>query len=198
MRKLLLSLLGVTAVLLIEAQTPIADEEFKLGYTPNEKGGTVLFQGKSHSFALDIVGKEVKTTDNPGFFVVDNHIVQTSTVPLPSSKLDLGHLTEVQQKQALSAYVDYEMDYFRKELKLKISDLKKEWVVINSRIFLVWHFNLPAAKENQVSQQIYMSTICFNQVLDLNIAILKGEDFPEQQERLNKLANTLKTSDHTL
>lgn len=193
MKKILFSFLGLSVCCMTLAQTNIADEEFNLSYSSNEKGGTVLFQGKSHSFSVDLVGKEVKTMDNPGFYLVDNHIVQTSTVPLPPVKLDLANLTEAQQKQALSAYVDYEMDYFKNEVKLKVTDLQKEWVVLNSRLFILWHFVMPPKRD--IKQQIYLSTICFNQVLDLNTAIQEGEDYSQREESLKQLANTLKTMD---
>ena len=198
MRKIVLSLTGLVICFMIKAQTSIADEEFISSFSPNEKGATVHYQGKSHAFTLDIVAKEVKTTDNPGFYLADNHIVQVSTVPLPPVKLDLSRLTDAQQKQALSAYVDYEMTYFQNKLKLKCNDLKKDWIVINSRLFLLWHFNMHTADDNEVKQQIYLSTICFNQVLDLNTIVLKGEDYPQQEQVLKNLANTLKTFDKAL
>jgi hypothetical protein len=193
MRGVLLFFAALLAGITLYAQTTIADEEFTLSFSANDQGGTVLFQGKSHSFSVDIVAKEVKKTDNPGFYLVDNHIVQTSIVPLPPVKFNLSQLTEAQQKQALSAYVDYEMAYFKNEAKLKVTNLKKEWVTINSRLFIVWHFIMPP--NNDVKQQIYLSTICFNQILDLNTALLAGDDYSQREDSLKKMAGTVQMAE---
>jgi hypothetical protein len=143
-----------------------------------------------------LVSKSVRQTDASNYFIIDNLVFQSSLVPIPS-QTDLSNLSSNQEKQILDQYVQYELDYFQNELKLKINGLKKEWRTIGTKLFLVWAFGVPEQQladhvKEQVKSQIYFSTICFNQVLDLNIPIIAKDDSTKSETMLNKIAGTLK------
>lgn len=187
-------------------QEDINNESFESKFVAQNGGGKVVFNGKSHAFSIDIVGKNVKlqgvagTDNNQCFIDCDGEVIQTSWVPIPQpmpSAMHLSKLTKEQETEILSGYADYELDYFKSELKLKITDLKKEWLTINSKLYMVWYFDVKPLKTehndaDNIVRQIYFSTVCFNQVVDLNMPIEKIEHTKAGIELLKKVAATLK------
>jgi hypothetical protein len=200
MKSVFLTLSILTVSILTFAQTDIYKEEFEFSYLPKLHGAQFLYNGRAHAFTIDIVADSIQTTESPNFISVDNHIVQTSVVPLPETNLDLNNLTTAQQKEALEGYVNYELDYFTNEVKIKYGNLNREWRTIHSKLWLIWSFDVPMQKKElnlsqQVTHQIYASTICFNQVLDLNIPLMRGDSQEQSNELLVKLMATLQTTD---
>jgi len=179
------------------AQYSVSKEHFDLSFQGKANSHKWIFKGVGHSFFVVVEADSVKTEQYPNYISVKNQIVQCSAVPLPETNLDLAKLTLAQQKEGLSGYVDYEIDYFKNELHLQVQNLKKEWITINGKTWLLWCFDVPeqqATKKAAIpaKQQIYVSTICFNQVLDLNTPVLKGDSFTNAKALLKKLMATLK------
>src|SRR5476651_2740099 len=97
-------------------QEDINNESFTYMLKLNATGATIIYNGKSHSFTLDIAGKGIKETNvqnkaaNQNFISFDKTFVQTSWVPMPQpipSGLHLGSLTIDKQKEILDGYVNY-------------------------------------------------------------------------------------------
>lgn len=200
MKTLLIAIPLLINNILAIGQTEVHKEKFDSYFLIRKDGGQFLYNGKSHSFTVDVVADSVKTTDSPNFILVNEHIVQSNILPLPSSSLDLTKLSSDQQKEILEGYVKYEMDYFKDELKLNCQNLNKEWITINSKLWLVWTFDLADQKvadnlSAQTKTQIYSSTICFNQILDLNTIILPTDNPAKSREIVDKLMASLKLSD---
>ena len=198
MKPVLLSMAILSFSVMVIAQTDFHQEEFQFSYLPKKNGGQFLYNGRAHSFTVDIVSDNINTTEYPNYIKVNNHILQSSVVPLPVTHPDLKRLTMAEQKDALTGYMDYELDYFKNHLHLNFRNLKKEWMTINSRLWLIWSFNIPAEKEvadtvQQVVAQIYSSTICFNQVLDLNMPLFQDEHYEKTRKRVIQYMSTVKT-----
>jgi hypothetical protein len=210
--KLSLSIFFSISSFLTFAQTDIDNEAFKSTFVKTKDGGKVIFNGKSHAFSIDIPGKVVteekvrNATGNQNFIHSDGVIIQTSWIPLPQpipENMQLSNLSIGEQKQTLDGYVNYEFDYFENDLKTKPLNITKEWVTVGSRLFLVWSFNFKLEKPNpdvekQSVKQIYFSTVCFNQVLDLNMPVFEMNKFSDYKEILKKISGTLKTYDKHL
>jgi hypothetical protein len=178
--------------------------EFKVALLKEKKGAVMVFAGKRHSFTLDIKGDSIKATDQPNYVSVDEMILQVACVPVPGG-IDASKLPLEQQREALNGYVDYEMDYFRKELNLDIKDLKKEWLVIQGRQFLLWYFDMPKPTKKttgdltqKTARQVYLSGIWFDQVLDLNDALLDSRDLEKAKALLYPIARSLKSHEGEL
>lgn len=202
MRSLLLFLALATGFTTL-AQSDINNEEFQLSYLAKEGGAQFLYNGKAHAFSINIKADSIKTTDYPNYVIVDKRIVQVSAIPLQPTTIDLSGLTIDQQKAGLSGYVDYEMDYFKNELKLNCQNIKKEWVTINSKLWLIWSFDAIALDvSEQLAQktksQVYSSTICFNQVLDLNVPVFQNDDIVKIKVFITDLMSSLKMFDKRL
>lgn len=181
------------------AQNSVSKEQFNLSFQGKANSHKWVFKGVDHSFSVAVVADSVKTEQYPNYISVKNQIVQCSAIPMPETNLNLLNLTLAQQKEALNGYVDYEVDYFGNELKLQIQNLKKEWITVNGKTWLLWYFDVPDQQTTEkaaipAKQQIYASTICFNQVLDLNTPVLKGDSFANAKALLKKLMATLKLS----
>jgi hypothetical protein len=201
MKSFFLTIFIMTFSAVVIGQTDMYKEDFEFSYLPKRDGGQILYNGTKHSFTIDVVSDSINTTEFPNFIKVDGHIVQTTIVALPSDNLDLNSLTTDQQKEALEAYVDYELEYFDKELQLKYTNLKKEWKTIHTKLWLIWNIDIPEQKKveniaQQVTAQIYASTICFNQILDINIPLFPADDIAKSDTLLIQLMSTLKTYNH--
>jgi hypothetical protein len=208
--KLTLLLFILSAYSLAHAQQNINNESFTYKFSPGGSGADIFYLGKGHSFSLHLSGKLIKEqspagkANNQWLFVVDKNIIQTSLVPLPQpipAKMHLGKLTKDETQEMLNGYVGYEMDYFDKELKLNPHNLYEKWDTVNSKLFLVWIFEFKAPNTDtlkDITRQAYFSTVCFNQVLDINMPLTRNDDLGKTLDLLEKLAFTLKTYDRRL
>jgi hypothetical protein len=175
------------------------DAPYHVSFSASKNGGTMRFSGPKNSLAIDIVGDTIQTTDQPNYLVVDNLIVQASMVPLPGG-VDGSQQTVARQKEILSGYVGYEMDYFQKELKLATSGLKREWLTIGERTFLMWTFHLDPPKGgktsgsgNTIIGQIYLSVLWHDQVLDLNSALTDEKDAKRAKDLLQRMGGSIRS-----
>jgi hypothetical protein len=180
------------------AQSDLYDEEFTLTYSATKTGGKFLYNGKQHSFTIDVTSDKIKPTEYPNYITVGGQIIQAAIIAVPPSNIDLKNISRAQQNVILEGYVQYELDYFKKELNMNYQNFKKEVVFIDARPWLVWTFDVPemnieAAKK--VKSQIYASTVCFNQVLTLNSPIMTGDDGAEAKKLLMKIMSSLKLHD---
>ena len=171
------------------------DEERALLLT-GKKHSLIAFAGPSHSFTLDVTAHSSKVSDIPGFITVDKQILQSTLVPIDKPS-DTAGLSADKQKTVLLRYMNYELDYYRKKLKQRYRDLQTEWITLNGRLFLLWYFDMP---ENYklVSRQVYISTLFYDRVMDLNAPVFKTGDWGNARTLLIKLAGTMKTFDKHL
>jgi hypothetical protein len=172
-----------------QAGTTNSGEEFEQGFIPAKTGGLIVYSGENHSFTVEIKAKGLKTSGQPNYFLVENQIVQVAALPIPK-KEDLHALTIPRQREILKAYINYELDYFKNTLKQEYRNLSIEWMPVNGQQFVYWHFDMPQVDNKHVKKQIYMSTICFNQVLDLNAPVF--DDYYKAKEILSQMAGTVK------
>ena len=194
------------ACLRATAQSSINNEVFKYKFKSEKNGARVSYVGKSHSFTFDLKASEIKelqaqgADDNMRFISVDKAIFQTSIVPMPQpipGGLMLGSLSPDQQKEIIEGYVEYELDYY-KQLGLKPIDLKKTWLTINEKAFMVWEFDVDLDK-NQTGQtgeqakgQVYLVTPCFNQMWVINMPLMDRKDHERVKNILTGIATSLK------
>ena len=163
-----------------------------------KKHSLIAYAGNGHSFTLDIGAHAAKPSDIPGFITIDKQILQSTLVPVAKSEnLDLNALTTAKEKTILLDYMNYELKYYRKKLGQRYSNLQTEWVELNHRLFLVWYFDLPD-NYKVVSKQVYVSTLFFDHVMDLNAPVFKTTDWGTARATLVRLAGSMKTFDKNL
>lgn len=175
---------------------PSPSEDVHARLLQGKHRSVIAYAGKDHSFTLDIPYKSVKPSDVPGFITVDKQIIQATLVPADRS-IDRNLTGVAKEKDLLTKYMNYELSYYKKKLRQNYSNLQTEWLTLQGHTFLVWYFNMP---ENYklVSRQVYVSTLFYDQVMDLNAPVFKADDWGKARTMLVRLAGTMKTFDKHL
>lgn len=161
-----------------------------------KKRSLIAYTGNGHSFTLEIGTHAAKPSDIPGFITIDKQILQSTLVPVPKPS-DVMALTPEKERNLLLGYMNYELKYYRKKLNQHYTNLQTEWISLHGRTFLLWYFDLP---ENYkvVSRQVYLSTLFYDQIMDLNAPVFKTDDWGNARSMLVRLAGTMKTFDKPL
>jgi hypothetical protein len=179
-----------------QQNVPVQEEHAQL--LTGKKRSLIAYAGRDHSFTLETAAHSAKPSDVPGFITIDKQIIQATVIPVDKS-FDLRSMSAAREREVLLKFMEYELDYYRKKLKQHYSHLQTEWVTLQGRQFLVWYFDMP---ENQklISRQVYVSTLFFDQVMDLNAPVFKSTDSDWGKARglLVQLAGTMKTFDKRL
>jgi hypothetical protein len=172
-------------------------DEVHASLLQSKKKYLIAYAGKDHSFTMDVTGgRTAKLSDVPGFINIGGQIIQSTLVPVDPS-IHIDAMTEAREKDLLLKYMNYELDYYRKKLKQRYTNLQTEWITEGNRLFLVWYFDMP---ENYklVSKQLYFSTLFYGQVVDLNAPLFKTNDFAKARTILRGLVSSMKTYDKQL
>jgi hypothetical protein len=184
-----LSLLLAPAVVLCQKNLP--EDYDHASFLQGKKRSLIGYAGKEHSFSIDVAARSAKPSDLPEFVNIEGLIVQSTLLPVPPD-IDLRHLNPSREKDLLTKYMKDELDYYKKKLRQNYNKPESEPVTIKGRVFLLWYFDMPE-NSKMVKRQVYLSTLFFDQVMDLNIPIFKVSDFPRARTLLVKLAGSLKT-----
>ncbi|HUB61939.1 MAG TPA: hypothetical protein VL978_14595 [Puia sp.] len=176
------------------AQTTPADD-VHASLLAGRKKSLVAYAGEGHSFTLE-VAPTAKPSDVPGFITVNKQIFQSTLVPIDKS-IKLSNLTPAREQDILTGYMNFELSYYKKKLHENYSNLTTQWVTLQNRIFLVWYFDVPP-DQKLISRQIYVSTIFFDRIMDLNAPVFHPEDAGKAKALLLRLAGTIKTYDSRL
>jgi hypothetical protein len=194
---LLTLLTGLSATLLTGAgafgQKYTPSEDVHASLLAGKKRSLIAYAGTGHSFTLDVPFRTSKPSDVPGFVTIDKQIVQTTIVPVDRS-INISGLTPAREQEILTKYMNYELGYYKKKLRQDYSHLQTEWVTLQNRLYLVWYFDMPK-NYKLVSQQLYLTTLFFDQVIDLNAPVFQGNDFGKAKGILLRMAATMKTYD---
>lgn len=197
MKSLLLFLLILCASFRGLTQSKSEPENFKDALLKTKDGAKLVYTGEKHSFTLDIISKDIKPTIEPNFISIDNLIFQSVVLPF-KPRPNYDSLSKEQQQADLMGYMQEHLNYLKKEMKLKYEGLKHEWVEINNRPFLLWYYDMPKT-DKQIDKQIYLSTLCFDQILNLNTPVIrKKDDLNKNKELLLDVAKTLKLNNSSI
>jgi hypothetical protein len=163
-------------------------EEFQPAVIETKFGALIIYNGTRNSFTLQINSKSIESTDQENFLMIDKKLVQSSIIPF-TEEFDFSKLSIEQQKQLLTGYKEYEKEFIQEQLKSKLVEYE-QFLNLEGKIFKYWSFNMPPGNSS-VSKQIYLFTICFDQILILNGPVLKNESENELKSLLIGLAKTI-------
>jgi hypothetical protein len=138
--------------------------------------------------------KQKKVPVEGNFAFVDSQAIQISPLTIKGLKKETAKLTNTEQKQLLSDYSKYELDYFTKELKIEVINPHNQWVAIKSRYWFIWYFRVgkqPVEIETKTSIQLFASTIVSGKVLNINAPILEDGDFSKAGQIVNEMMESL-------
>lgn len=163
-------------------------EEFQPAMIETKFGAMIIYNGTKNSFTLRIVSKSIEPTEQENFLLVDKKLVQSSIIPF-QEKFDFKTMSVEQQKQLLTGYKEYEKEYVQEQLKIQLEE-SEQFLNLEGKIFKYWTFNMPKDNDS-VSKQVYLFTICFDQILMLNGPVVKDQSEVELKNILINMAKTV-------
>lgn len=164
-------------------------EEYTPAFFKRNGGGLIGFKGQDRAFSIEIKAKNIKPLDDPRFFDVDGMFFQATTISIPAQA------QQTAEKEILNGYVQYELSYFKEELKLDLSKTNIEYETLNNKLFVKWSFvanfgaqgNLTAPKKH-----IYYSSVCVDRVISLSTTVMPGDNEKIIDNKMREIAKTLK------
>ena len=203
---------NLVIILLLFLQNIVAQNISQENYTPKFSStngvGNIIFCNDSKQISIKLFGKkfedvEIGNSDklpNRYFVAVDEVAIQAVLIPIPkniTSAYDMKNLTSEQQKQILSGYMSYEVEYMNSDPETSVHDVSfAEGDSIRKHI--IWNYFFNSYKEEKdtkgdlVIGQFCMSTIVFDKVLTVTIALLKSYD-ANPVEVLKKIVENVET-----
>ena len=188
----------VILFILLTPLIALGQQTYEQALIESETGAYIIFTSDSNSFVLHLDSATVEPLgDGTNFLIlVDNTwTLQLFTIGYqnPNNK-DIQDL-EV-QKSFLLQYMNYELQYFKDEAKMKIEDQKAGWGPVGDKHFLLWHFDTPDYPT--VKKQMYLSTICFENFLNINIPLTNEQTFNDGINFLERVAGSLVLHEHPI
>jgi hypothetical protein len=166
-------------------------EKFEAALLQAKYGAMLVYNGEKNSFSLKFVSKAIEPTEKPNFVKVDDILMQASITPF-QQKLAFDNLNEEAQRKWLLGWKNYERDWAAEQLKTKLTETEA-FVKIGDKLFLQWTFNMPMSdKPGSIAKQVYLVTICFDQILVLNGPLENDKSESALLEKLKSVASTLK------
>lgn len=172
----------------VYSQTPYKAEEFQLAILKSKEGALIVYNGQQNSFTLKVIAKTIEATEQENFMVVDNKLMQTAVIPF-TEKFDFLSLDERTEKELLNGYKAYEKEYVEEQLKMKLQE-REEFISMDGRVFKYWSFDMPKDNDS-VSKQVYLFTICFDQILMFNGPVVKNQLEQDLKTLLIQVARSL-------
>ena len=195
MKRLINSILLSILVLAVFSQEKYTAEKFQAALMERKVGAYVVYTGDKHSFMLTI-DEKITPSNQPNMVKIGNNLLQCSITPF-TSRLNVDSLSVEIQMSNLEAYMKYEMDYIKEQLKSKKLNEQYELATFNNRLFIFWYYDMPKPYKS-IDKQCYLATICFDQILVLNCPVQRGQQQDEIKLLMVNIARTLKLNNHPI
>ena len=128
------------------------------------------------------------------FLEIDGQIIQMNILEVDGITKKMMRKDTAFERTILTKHSEYEMNYFRKDLGLKIINPENQWVIVNGRGWLIWYFklgNVPKKAKNQFELQLYATTLVGDKIIFINAPMLKNTDFGESANMVNELMESM-------
>ena len=190
-----MSLVALSSLLVfnsVKSQAVFSNIDFHLKIATNVRGNELLYSDSSISLTFQLNDRSVKLQDN--FAFIDSQLIQITPLKVTGFAKKLDVLTPAEQKQFLSNYSQYELDYIGKELQIEVIDQNNQWVPINSRNWFIWYFrvgNVPVSADKKITIQLFASTIIGGKVFTINAPMFADADFNKSALIVNQMMESL-------
>jgi hypothetical protein len=158
-----------------------------------EHGFRVVSDGPGDAFTLEIVGDAVqqKLDLAPLFFTVDKMVLQI-VAPEIKDFLQPRKRKKMDDQAVLAAHRDFEAAYLEEANQFR-PGVESSWKKLdNGRDALLWTFKMPAGHTQNVTEQIYLTTLAGDRVLMLVTPLTEHVDRDASIQLLLRTASTLK------
>lgn len=187
------------------SQDNIKDEDFNFVLVKKENEGKVVFSGKQHYFEvslkgnLDTINVPHQRFDENNFVVIDKKkMLEFTTINVARNILDIydfNNLSITQQRNVLESYVNYELDYYKKDLGIIIENYQLQVIYDQDRMYYFMSYKIGNNREKSeaaVEKNIYLITVAFNHILVLNMPLTASQDIAEYSTFLKGLIPSIK------
>jgi hypothetical protein len=192
MKPIFLSLLGLIIYGCVDGQVEFSNIDFSVKKTGLLKSTEIICAGKSFSLKFQLPQQSIDLKDN--FLTIDSQLIQISILQVDGYKTNMANLDSTEQKQLLTAYSNYELEYFTKDLHIEVNSPRNQWVKSNSRHWLIWYFRvdgLPKDAVRNVQFQLFSSTVIGDKIVTINAPVLEGGNPGKGAAIVNQLMETL-------
>ncbi len=172
----------------LHASAQFKAEEFQASLVEAKFGVMIVFNGQKNSFTLRIVSKSIEPSAQENFIMVDKKLVQASAIPFQEA-FDFKAMSVQLQRELLTGYKEYEKEYVQGQLKTELTGTE-QFLNLEGKIFKYWSFDMPKGNSS-VIKQVYLFTICFDQILLLNGPVIKDQSEADVKTLLINMAKTL-------
>ena len=149
--------------------------------------------GENARFILEIKGVDIRPMQQYPFLSVDGRPMQVHVVGIEK----FHKATEdarANDLTILQAHRDWEADHHSKLLGSKLEVTSEPINSAQNRASLIWSYSMPGAKDDQVKEQWFLTTLLGNHLLLLNTTLKTGEPANTARDMLVKTLSTLQVS----
>lgn len=165
-------------------------EEFEAALLEANYGALLVYNGQTNSFSVKFVAASVRPTEQANFVLVDNTLIQSSILPF-TEDIDFIHLDAEGKKKYLTYWKAYEKKWVEEQMNLTLTE-KEEFLDIAGKPFLYWSYDMPKSKKKgSVTKQVYLVTICFDQIFLLSGPVVKDSKEETMRAKVLSIAETL-------
>jgi len=170
----------------ISAQNNPSPDKYLTGLFSTRDGALLAYTNQQKSFMIEFVSGNIEPSENPDALTVDNILIISKITPVLAN-LMFDSMSIDRQKTALSLFMEKEIVH-----KFTFDAPVYEWLTINNQLFQFWH--MKSNDENsEVEEQMYLTTLCFDQILNLNTPLERTVgNFENNKLLLLKVAKSLK------
>ena len=164
----------------------------------SQQGFVLLYnQGKLH-FTMEFVGREWVPVDSEQmFFKVDGRVLQLQVAKL-TDFLPGSEKTKFKDTEILEKHRAWEQEFLGGLLKAKLNVTSGKVTTKGDREGLLWHFPIPDGMNQQVNQQVFLTSVVGEQVLVLNAGVEKNDTVTSVSRYLTDCLSSLRVSDKSI
>jgi hypothetical protein len=193
MKTFLLTLLTAFFITSANGQVSFLNIDIKLKVSKTNDSTQLICSGPKMSLRFKLKGTASIVQEN-NFATIDSQIIQIVLLKFSGYKKDPRSLSMTDQKQLLSIYSNYELEYFKNELNMEVVNASNQWVVTKSKGWFIWYFrvgHIPTQVTKPTVIQLFASTVIGDKVLTLNAPIQSDSDFNKAGLIVNEMMETL-------
>lgn len=151
-----------------------------------------VFNGKPHSFTMQVSGKSVDAKEvggNPAF-TIDDQLVQLLVVPRKNFDPD----RKLKESELLLGHQQWEFDYLKQEVFGNDIKADVEPFKLGERSALFWSF-VRSKYKTEFDRDSFMIVPFADGIMGLSSPVKVGEELSSSRERLSKILKSVQFSD---
>ncbi len=163
------------------------DYAFALIGTGN--GAYWVYTKEENSFYFHIDSDSIFSTGAETLFLVKDRVFE-STVVLAEEGMPEKMPTTEKTEEILLDYMFHELKFLKNKQQLEIPDVQYKFVDLGRYHFMEWWYQIKNS-ENEIWSKTNLSVLCFDGILNINVAVKKHQTMEEEKEFLRGAGSNL-------